>query len=64
MDWVDVLIGICLIILGLIWYKYQIQKTKKYYEDKSHGQLSTQPSQYIGILILVLGGIVMIYRAL
>lgn len=64
MNWIDIFIGICLIILGLIWYKYQIRKTKKYYKDKSYSQLSTQPSQYIGILILVLGGIVIIFSGL
>ena len=63
MDWINAIIGLCLIILGLLWLVYQSDKTKKYKKDESYVQLSTQPSQYIGILILVLGGIVMIYRA-
>ncbi len=64
MDRVNVLIGICLIVLGVIWLNYQITKTKKYKKDNSYTQLSTQPSQYIGILILILGGILMIFKAL
>tara|TARA_R110002111_G_scaffold116280_3_gene177612 strand:- start:41 stop:235 length:195 start_codon:yes stop_codon:yes gene_type:complete len=64
MDWINVIIGICLIALGVIWLNYQIAKTKKYKKDNSYTQLSTQPSQYIGILILILGGILMIYRAI
>lgn len=64
MDWVNILIGTCLITLGVIWLNYQIAKTKKYKKENSFGQLSTQPSQYIGILILILGGILMIFRAL
>ncbi|EDP70743.1 hypothetical protein FBALC1_08288 [Flavobacteriales bacterium ALC-1] len=64
MDWVNILIGTCLIILGILWLNYQIAKTRKYKKDESYGQLSTQPSQYIGILILILGGILMIYRAI
>lgn len=63
MDWINVIIGLCLVILGSLWLVYQSEKTKKYKKDKSFVQLSTQPSQYIGILILVLGGLVMIYRA-
>jgi uncharacterized membrane protein len=64
MDWINIIIGICLLILGVIWLNYQIKKTKNYKKDDSYVQLSTQPSQYIGILILILGGILMIYRAL
>jgi hypothetical protein len=64
MDWINIIIGICLLILGVIWLNYQIKKTKNYKKDDSYVQLSTQPSQYIGILILILGGILMIFRAL
>jgi hypothetical protein len=64
MDWINIIIGICLLILGSIWLNYQIKKTKNDNKDNSYAQLSTQPSQYIGILILILGGILMIYRAL
>ena len=64
MDWINILIGTCLMILGILWLNYQISKTRKYKKDESYGQLSTQPSQYIGILILILGGILMILRAL
>jgi hypothetical protein len=64
MDWINIIIGICLLILGVIWLNYQIKKTKNYKKDESYVQLSTQPSQYIGILILILGGILMIYKAL
>ena len=63
MFWLEVLLGICMIILGVYWLNYQIAKTKKYKREESYGLLSTQPSQYIGILILILGGIFMIYRA-
>jgi uncharacterized membrane protein len=64
MDWVNIAIGICLIILGILWLNYQMEKTKKYKKKESYVQLSTQPSQYIGILILILSGILIIYRAL
>lgn len=64
MDWINITIGICLLVLGVIWLNYQIVKTKKYKKDNSYSQLSTQPSQYIGILILILGGILIILRAL
>ena len=64
MNWIDIVIGACLMILGMLWLNYQIIKTRKYKKDNSYGQLSTQPSQYIGILILILGGILMIFRAL
>lgn len=64
MDWITIFIGTCLIILGILWLNYQIAKTIKYKKAESYGQLSTQPSQYIGILILILGGILMIYRAI
>jgi len=64
MDWINILIGTCLMILGLLWLNYQIAKTRKYKKDESYSQLSTQPSQYIGILILILGGMLMILRAL
>ena len=64
MHWIDVLIGICLLTLGIIWLSYQLKETKKYRKDNSYALLSTQPSQYIGILILILGGILMIVRAL
>lgn len=64
MDWINIVIGAFLIILGIFWLNYQISKTKKYKKLNSYGQLSTQPSQYIGILILILGGIMMILRAI
>ena len=64
MDWINIVCGICLIILGIFWLNYQINKTKNYRKENSYGQLSTQPSQYIGILILVLGGIIMIIKGL
>lgn len=64
MDWINILIGICLIVLGILWLTYQVETTKKYKKQESYAQLSTQPSQYIGILILILGGILIIYRAL
>jgi hypothetical protein len=63
MDWINFLIGICLLLLGIIWINSQVTKTKKYKKDNSYTQLSTQPSQYIGILILVFAGILMIIRA-
>jgi len=64
MDWINVIIGICLIVLGVIWLNYQITETKKYKKDNSYALLSTQPSQYIGIQILILGGVLMIFRAI
>jgi hypothetical protein len=63
MDWINIIIGICLLTLGIIWLSYQVKETKKYKKDNSYALLSTQPSQYIGILILILGGILMIFRA-
>ncbi len=64
MDWIDILLGFCLLILGFVWLNYQIKETKKFKKEESYGLLSTQPSQYVGILLLILGGILMIYRAI
>ena len=63
MNLIDVLTVVISVVLGLIWLNYQIKITKKYKKEKSYSLLSTQPSQYIGVLILVLGGALMIYRA-
>ncbi|WP_299103567.1 hypothetical protein [uncultured Winogradskyella sp.] len=64
MNWIDILTGTCLMTLGILWLNYQIDKTGKYKKNESYSQLATQPSQYVGILILILGGILMILRGL
>jgi hypothetical protein len=64
MDWLNLIIGICLLIIGIVWLNHQVVETKKYKKEESFGQLSTQPSQYIGILILILGGFLIAIRAL
>jgi len=63
MNLVEVLFGIVLIILGFIWLNYQIKETAKYKKEESYGLLSTQPSQYIGIFILIFDGALIIFRA-
>lgn len=64
MSWLKIILGVCLILLGSIWFSYQVRKTKEYKKEDSYTQLSTQPSQYIGILILIVSGILLIYRSL
>ena len=61
---VDILIGLCLIIIGFIWYKhesYDIRKRKK----RGDGFIwSGKPNTFLGVFILFSIGVTMIIRAI
>ena len=61
---VDILIGLCLIIIGFIWYKYEsddIRKRKKRGDDFIW---SGKPKMFLGIFTILAIGLSMIIKAL
>jgi len=60
---IDILIGICLITFGFIWYKHESDDIRK---RKKRGDFiwSGKPKIFLGIFIILAIGLTMIIRAI
>ena len=59
-----VLIGICLIILGFIWFKYELSDMSKRKKKGDKYYYSGKPKMFLGVYIILAMAITMIIRAL
>lgn len=61
---INILIGVCLLIIGVLWLNYETKRINKAKKRGDKFLWSGKPNTFLGIFIVLAIGITMIIRAI
>ena len=61
---INILIGICLLIIGVLWLNYEIIRINEAKKREDKFLWSGKPNAFLGIFIFLAVGITMLIRAI
>lgn len=64
MNYLNILVGLISILIGLVWFIYELGQYKKLKKEKNYALLSSSPEFFLGIFILIFGGFLLMVNVI